>query len=98
VRALLVSVVVVGLLFTARPDARQMLGGKPAPLSTSYKSEHEWAVRESVDDIIEMAATVRGSGVAQDHRVARRAVHGAIAGVQRDGAADLPVARLDAAV
>jgi len=38
------------------PVSAGQLGAKPAALSTSYQSEHEWAVRETVTDIAEMAA------------------------------------------
>jgi len=48
------------LLLTAAPRAEQ-LGGTPASLSTAYKTEHAWAIRESVEDIVDMAASIRGS-------------------------------------
>lgn len=37
------------------------LGGKPAPLQTTYKTEFEWAIGEVVADIAETAAASRGS-------------------------------------
>jgi tetratricopeptide (TPR) repeat protein len=37
------------------------LGGKPAPLQTPYKSEHEWAIGETTADILDVAAVIRGS-------------------------------------
>ena len=39
----------------------EQLGGKPATLSTAYKTEHAWAIRESVEDVIEIAAASRRS-------------------------------------
>ena len=48
------------LLFGAGPQAEQ-LGGKPAALGTEYKTEYAWAIRESVEDIVEMVAAIRGS-------------------------------------
>ena len=41
-------------------DAEQ-LGGKPAPLQTTYKTEFEWAIGEIVADIAETATASRGS-------------------------------------
>jgi hypothetical protein len=60
VRVLLVTVSVAVLLLTAAPRAEQ-LGGKPASLSTAYKTEYAWAIGESVEDIAEMAAAIRGT-------------------------------------
>ena len=45
----------------AAASRAEQLGGKPATLSTAYKTEHAWAIRESVEDVIEIAAASRRS-------------------------------------
>ena len=51
--------VVAGL--SATVASAEQLGGKPAPLQSIYKSEHQWAIGETVADILDVAAAIRGS-------------------------------------
>jgi tetratricopeptide (TPR) repeat protein len=54
-------ILVVALSATAVSAEQFQLGGKPAPLQSPYKSEHEWAIAETAADILDVAAVIRGS-------------------------------------
>ena len=51
-----VIVLAFSLVLWADRSIAQQLGAKPAALTTSYQSEHVWAVGESATDLAEMAA------------------------------------------
>lgn len=53
--------VTAGVSMMAAVGHAGQLGGKPAPLQTTYKTEFEWAISETVADIAETAAASRGS-------------------------------------
>jgi hypothetical protein len=60
VRTRSVLVLATALALSPGVVASTQLGAKPSPLESSYQSEFDWAIGETISDVLEMAAKATG--------------------------------------